>query len=97
MSTLAEESPDYAANVAAYLKRTQTRRLPWGMYRSGEYLTVNRTVKERHDRAELGETALALLEAMGVPVAVVEEITNTLPWNATGAELVAKLQEIRSR
>lgn len=97
MATLAEEAPDYAEKVTAYLKRTGTRRLPWGSYRSGEYLTVNKTVDERRQRAELGEVALSLLDAMGVPVEVVDEIATALPWNASGADLIAKLQEIRGR
>lgn len=97
MRTVAEEAPDYAANVDAYLKRASMRRLPWGSYRSGEYLTVDKTVEERRQRAELGEVALQLLDAMGVPVAIVDEITTALPWNAAGDQLVAKLQEIRAR
>lgn len=92
-----EEAPDYAVNVTAYLGRNDMRRLPWGSRRSGEYLTVTKTVEERRQRAELGEVALSLLDAMGVPVAVVDEITTALPWNASGAELIAKLQEIRAR
>jgi hypothetical protein len=97
VSTLAEEAPDYAEKVTAYLKRMKWRRLPWGSYRAGEYLTVSKTHEERHRRAELGEVALQLLDAMGVPVAVVDEITTALPWNASAADLIAKLQEIRGR
>ncbi len=94
--TAAEEDPEYSSIVSEYLKRTQTRRVPWGGIVVGGHITQTRSFTERRIRAELGETAIALLSAMGVDTKALDEITG-LPWNAKPEELIAKLQEIRSR
>jgi hypothetical protein len=94
--TLAEEDPEYGKAVQEYLKNFGVRRVPWGGIVVGGMVTHTRSAGERKARAELGETAIFLLDAMGVTASTLEEMTE-LPWDATGEQLIAKLQEIRSR
>lgn len=96
-TTLFEQSPEYPAKVSSYLAKNNQRRLPWGFLVANDgHLTATRSPTLRRQRTELGEVAIALLYALGVDLPTLEEIA-LLPWNATEAELLAKLQDIRSR
>lgn len=95
--TAAEEEPDYPEKVSEYLGRLGLHRLPWGSIVAGGAVTTRETFTARRARAEVAETAISLLVAMGVSVSTLEEITQTLPWNSSAEQLIAKLQEIRSR
>lgn len=91
--TLAEEDPDYAGKVAAYLARSHSRRLPWGCIVSGGHLTFTSTSAERTQRAEMGETAIRVLSALGVSateLAALDTLEDQSP-----AALLAKLKEMK--
>lgn len=94
--TQTEEDPAYPTHVAAYLQRTQRRRLPWGSLVANGHLTVTRSHTERYERSELGEVAIALLGALGISETTLNEIAS-LPFNASAEDLISKLQEIRAR
>ncbi len=95
MKTLAEESLDYSSQVQTYLDKHGQKRLPWGSIVSGGHLTFNTTSSERIRRAELGEVAIALLEARGVSLELLERVLETTPWNSTPAWLERKAVELR--
>jgi hypothetical protein len=71
--TQVEQSPDYAAKVAAYLEKTQTRRLPWSAIVAGNHLTYTTTYVERTARQELAESAIKMLMELGVTMEELQE------------------------
>ena len=95
-NTLSDECPSYAARVTAYLEKNQQRRLPWGAMVVGGHLATARTSTDRALRSEIGEVAIALLLAMGVPMALLEALIKSTPWNVTPAELLARVNTLRT-
>jgi len=93
--TLAEEAPDYAERASAYLTKVGRRRLPWGAILVHNHLTYTTSASERAARADLGETAIQLLAALGVTAAQLEAL-DAMAAGASGLELVAKLAELQS-
>jgi hypothetical protein len=94
--SLPETCPSYAARVTAYLETNQQRRLPWGTMVVGGHLASARTSNDRALRYDIGEVAIALLQAMGVPMNLLEALINSTPWNVTPAELLAKVNALRT-
>lgn len=94
MPTLAEEATDYPEKVATYLKRIGWRRLPWGSIVAGGSLTYQTTSHERARRAELGESAIRLLFALGVAPAELAEL-DELPESTPPSDLVLALELLR--
>lgn len=98
MATLAEEEDPigYRDRVIAYLKKSRSRRLPWGTIVAGGALTYrNGSYEERSARAELGEVAITLLEGLGVSERQINALAE-MPFDASPAELVARLVELQS-
>lgn len=57
-------------------------RTPWGFIQAPDgHLTCTRTARERAERAELGETAIRVLNALGVSLDKLREL-NALPDDA---------------
>ncbi len=92
MPSLTEEDPEYAAVVVDYLARSGRRRIPWGAIVVAGHLTTTRSTREIHARQEVGETAIALLAALGVSEELVDRLANLPP----GADLVAALEALRA-
>jgi hypothetical protein len=57
-----------------YMTRFGLRRLPWGTLFVGGHLTFTTSSRERAERAELGETAIRALCALGVSLEGLAEI-----------------------
>ncbi len=93
--TETEAALDYPEKVAAYLKKSGARRLPWGAIVSGGSLTYQTTSADRRARAELGETAIRVLYALGVTPAELAEL-DTLPPEMPPEELVRALEILRT-
>lgn len=79
MPSIAEEQPDYAEKVTAYLAKHGMRRLPWSAVLSHGQLTYSSTAKDRQARGEMGETAIALLSSLGVSEDHLRELTDLGP------------------
>jgi len=95
--TLAEEAPDYAERVAEFLKRSQARRVPWGNFVARGALVCKSTSVERARRSEMGETAIALLEALGVTASQLAAIDASYGIGPPApAELLAALEAAQS-
>lgn len=93
--TLAEEDPEYQAKVAAYLARAHHgRRLPWGCILAGGHLTFTTTSAQRTHRAELGETAIRLLMALGVTSTQLEALDEASD-GLSPLELIQKLEDLQ--
>jgi hypothetical protein len=86
-----EESPEYPAQVAAYLKKHGSRTLPWGAIVAGGQLTQTRSYRESAARHEVGETAIALLVALGVTEETIDALVGT-----PAGQLVTRLEELRN-
>ena len=68
-------------------------RTPWGFIRGFDgRLVATTSVADRARRTELGETAIRLLEALGIETWQLEEMVDL-----TGRELVVELQKQRLR
>lgn len=99
MSAIVEQQPDYAKAVATYLKRYGLgRRLPWGSLVSSGGLTWKSSTGDRAKRAELGETAIALLSALGVSAAQLEALDAMMPivGEVPAEELLAALEALQT-
>ncbi len=93
--TLVEEDPEYRAKVAAYLAKSRHgRRLPWGCILAGGHLTFTTTSAQRTHRAELGETAIRLLMALGVTSAQLEALDEASD-GLSPLELIQKLEDLQ--
>ena len=95
MSTLVEERPDYGERVAAYLVKHGLRRLPWGAIVAGGGLRLTKSTRERATRAEIGEVAIALLDALGITGEMLDKLAD-LPHDTPPALLVCTLQDMRA-
>ena len=95
-SSLTTPCLSYAARVTAYLEKNQQRRLPWGTMVVGGNLASARTSNDRALRYDIGEVAIALLVAMGVPIDLLEALIKSTPWNVTPAELLANVNALRT-
>lgn len=71
---------------------TKSERIPWGFIRAHGRLVATTASADRAHRAELGETAIRLLAALGISVAQLEEMIDIDEPSA----LLAKLQESRT-
>lgn len=91
MNTLIEQSPEYPAKVAEYLAKTDRRALPWGTLVAGGHLTMTKTYAETQARHEMGEAAIALLNALGVTNEMIDALVG-LPADA----LLQRLEELRT-
>jgi len=73
------------------------KRVPYGFIvtggASGNHLTAKTTVEDRRRRADMGETAIKLLEGLGVSLAVLEKLDET-SWEKSAAELAAELETL---
>jgi hypothetical protein len=96
MSALIEDSPDYADKVTAYLRKNGRRRLNWGALVVGDHLTMTKATAEQLDRRDLGEVAISLLDALGVPALALDAIANRVPWNAPPAAYVEALESLQA-
>jgi hypothetical protein len=67
---------------------------PWGFIRANGHLVATTTSAERAHRAELGETAIKLLSALGIRTDQLEEI-HSADIDQPGP-LLAKLEEVRT-
>lgn len=94
MSAQIEEAPDYAEKVTAYLRKNGRRRLNWGALVVGGHLTMTKGTAEQLDRRDLGEVAISLLGALGVPALALDAIANRVPWNASPTAYVEALESL---
>lgn len=95
-NALIDETPSYSDRVTAYLEKNHRRRLPWGTMVVGGHLAPVTTSTKQALRSEMGEVAIALLVAMGLPMALLEALVNSTPWNVTPSELLAKVETLRT-
>ena len=90
-----EAAPDYPEKVQAYLKKSGARRLPWGAIVAGGSLTFTTSHAERRAHAELAETAVRVLYALGVTPAELAEL-DTLPEDMPPEKLIEALEFLRN-
>ncbi len=95
MPTQIEQDSDYPTKVASYLAHARLRKLPWGCIVSGGHLTFTTTAADRFRRADLGETAIRLLAALGVTFEQLSQIDD-LPEETPAEDLLLALQVLRT-